>query len=99
MRPSHKGTKVIFVTHDIKQAKRIADDILFIHRGQVVAHKPALDFFLDPGSDEAQAYLDGRVRTIVIKWWQVRCMTCPVCKKTPIYSLQNFSQTVWPLHR
>ncbi len=58
---SINGTKVIFVTHDIKQAKRVADDILFIHSGQVVAHKSAQDFFHDPGSDEAQAYLDGRV--------------------------------------
>jgi tungstate transport system ATP-binding protein len=58
---SKRGTKVIFVTHDIKQAKRIADDVLFIHLGRVMSHKPARDFFLDPGSDEAQAYLDGRV--------------------------------------
>ena len=55
------GTKVIFITHDIKQAKRLADEILFIHLGRVMAHKPARDFFFDPGSDEAQAYLDGRL--------------------------------------
>ncbi|MCP4320181.1 MAG: ATP-binding cassette domain-containing protein [Hyphomicrobiales bacterium] len=58
---ARKGTKVVFVTHDIKQAKRIANDILFIHSGRVMAHKPAREFFLEPGSVEAQAYLDGRV--------------------------------------
>ena len=58
---SKKGTKIIFVTHDIKQAKRIGDDILFIHMGRVMAHKSSIDFFRDPGSDESQAYLDGRV--------------------------------------
>ncbi len=57
----YNGTKVILVTHDIKQAKRMADDILFIHGGRVMAHKPARDFFKEPGSQEAQAYLDGRV--------------------------------------
>ncbi|MCP4935151.1 MAG: ATP-binding cassette domain-containing protein [bacterium] len=55
------GTKIVFVTHDIKQAKRMADDILFIHEGRVLAHKSKRDFFKDPGSKQAQAYLDGRV--------------------------------------
>ena len=55
------GTKIIFVTHDIRQAKRLADDILFINDGKVLAHKPARAFFRDPGSEQAQAYLDGRV--------------------------------------
>ena len=54
------GTKIVFVTHDIKQAKRMADDILFIHEGQVLAHKARRDFFDNPGSIQAQAYLDGR---------------------------------------
>ena len=55
------GTKIVLVTHDIKQAKRLADDILFIHEGRVLAHKPKREFFKDPGSIQAQAYLDGRV--------------------------------------
>ena len=55
------GAKIVLVTHDIKQAKRMADDILFIHEGRVLAHKPKQDFFKDPGSIQAQAYLDGRV--------------------------------------
>ncbi len=53
------GIKIVFVTHDIRQAKRLADDILFIHEGRVLAHKPAKAFFKDPGSEQAQAYLDG----------------------------------------
>ena len=55
------GTKIVLVTHDIKQAKRMADDILFIHEGRVLAHKSKRAFFKDPGSKQAQAYLDGRV--------------------------------------
>ena len=55
------GTKIVLVTHDIKQAKRMADDILFIHEGRVLAHKSKREFFKEPGSRQAQAYLDGRV--------------------------------------
>lgn len=55
------GTKIIFITHDVRQAKRIADDIVFIHRGQLLVHKQADKFFKEPGAHQAQAYLDGRV--------------------------------------
>ena len=55
------GMKVILVTHDIKQAKRIADDIIFIHDGKILAHSPAREFFRNPGSQQAQCYLDGKV--------------------------------------
>lgn len=55
------GIKVVLITHDVRQAKRIADEILFIHQGRVLAHKSSPAFFRDPGSHQAQAYLDGRV--------------------------------------
>ncbi len=60
-RADQMGTKIVLVTHDIKQAKRMADDILFIHEGRILAHKSKRAFFKDPGSKQAQAYLDGRV--------------------------------------
>lgn len=55
------GTKIVLVTHDIKQAKRLADEIMFIHAGRLLTHTEAGAFFKDPGSGEAQAYLDGRL--------------------------------------
>lgn len=58
---SQGGAKVLFVTHDVRQAKRTADDILFLHEGRNLAHQPAEQFFENPGSREAQAYLDGRL--------------------------------------
>ncbi len=58
---SRAGTKIIFITHDVRQAKRVGDDILFLHKGRILAHKPKDAFFKEPGSEEAQAYLDGRV--------------------------------------
>ncbi len=56
-----KGVKIVFVTHDIKQAKRVADDIIFIHQGQIMVQNEAGAFFDEPGCLEAQCYLDGRL--------------------------------------
>ena len=56
-----KGVKVVFVTHDIKQAKRVADDIIFIHQGRIMVQNDAAAFFDEPGCIEAQCYLDGRL--------------------------------------
>ncbi len=55
------GCKVIFVTHDIGQARRLADDVIFMHKGQVVEHRPAGQFFDSPASDPAAAYLRGEL--------------------------------------
>lgn len=57
----HAGTKIIFITHDLGQAKRLADDVVFVHAGQVCEHSPAALFFSEPRSEAAQAYLEGRL--------------------------------------
>lgn len=54
-------TKVIFVTHDVGQARRLADDVAFLHHGQLVEHRPAAEFFTNPSSEAANAYLAGRI--------------------------------------
>lgn len=56
-----RGTKVIFITHDICQARRLADDVVFLHRGRVVEHTKADQFFAGPSSNAAKAYLDGQI--------------------------------------
>ena len=55
------GTKVIAVTHDIGQARRLADNVLFMARGRLVEEGRANRFFKGPASREAKAYLDGRI--------------------------------------
>lgn len=55
------GTKIVFVTHDLGQARRLADDVVFIHRGKVVEHSPARRFFERPDSSQARDYLAGRI--------------------------------------
>jgi len=53
------GTKVIMTTHDLGQARRLADEVLFLHRGRLLAHAPAPDFFADPIHPDAKAFLKG----------------------------------------
>ncbi len=55
------GTKIVLVTHDIGQARRIADEIVFLYRGQIEAFEPASIFFDAPGSAKARAFIEGRI--------------------------------------
>lgn len=60
-RASERGTKIIFVTHDVAQARRLADDVVFLSRGRLVEHTPARRFFDHPASQAASDYLAGRL--------------------------------------
>jgi tungstate transport system ATP-binding protein len=55
------GTKIVFVTHDVGQARRLADDVVFLHGGRLCEHTAAARFFTAPRSEEARGYLDGRL--------------------------------------
>jgi tungstate transport system ATP-binding protein len=56
-----RGVKIILVTHDVAQARRLADDVVFLSDGVVREHSQAADFFPSPRSVEAKAYLEGRL--------------------------------------
>jgi tungstate transport system ATP-binding protein len=53
------GTKIVMTTHDLGQARRLADEIVFLHRGRLVEQAPAETFFDAPASAEARAFLKG----------------------------------------
>ena len=55
------GVKIVLVTHDIGQARRLADDVVFMSSGRVVEHAPAAAFFAGAQSPEARAFLEGRI--------------------------------------
>lgn len=55
------GTKLVLVTHDIGQAKRLAQEVVFMHRGRIAEQTTADRFFGRPASMQAQAFLDGRI--------------------------------------
>ena len=56
-----QGTKIIMTTHDLGQAKRLADEVLFLHRGRLIEHAPAKRFFEQPESELASAFLKGEL--------------------------------------
>ena len=56
-----RGVKVILVTHDPGQARRLADEVVFLHRGRVAEHSSAETFFDRPRSSVARDFLDGRI--------------------------------------
>jgi len=53
------GTKIVMTTHDLGQARRLADDVIFLQAGRVTEHTPAEEFFEEPRSAEARAFLKG----------------------------------------
>ena len=56
-----RGLKIILVTHDVGQARRLADDVVFMHHGRILEYQPAAVFFESPSSAQAQAYLGGKI--------------------------------------
>ena len=55
------GTKIVMITHHLGQARRLADDIVFMHDGHITEHTPADQFFRQPQSREADDYLKGEL--------------------------------------
>ncbi len=55
------GCKVVLVTHDLAQARRLGDDVLFLAGGRLLEHTPAARFFAAPGTRAARDYVAGRL--------------------------------------
>ncbi len=55
------GTKIVMVTHNLGQARRMGDEILFLHQGRVVERAPAERFFREPRTVEAAQFLEGEL--------------------------------------
>lgn len=60
-RASSGGCKLIAVTQSVGQALRLANDVVFMHRGKVVEHTPRDEFIKAPRSDVARAFVDGKL--------------------------------------
>jgi tungstate transport system ATP-binding protein len=56
---SARGIKVVMATHDLGEAKRIAGEIVLLHRGSVVESGPADRFFASPATEEAKNFIAG----------------------------------------
>jgi tungstate transport system ATP-binding protein len=55
------GTKIVMTTHNLGQAKRLGDEILFLNQGRLVERTPVDQFFTQPASAEAEAFIRGEL--------------------------------------
>lgn len=53
------GTRIIMTTHDIGQARRLATNVIFLHRGRLLELAPARQFFTAPGHPAAAQFIGG----------------------------------------
>jgi tungstate transport system ATP-binding protein len=55
------GTKIVMTTHNLGQARRLGDEVLFLHQGRLVERSGIEGFFKQPASAEAQAFIKGEL--------------------------------------
>jgi tungstate transport system ATP-binding protein len=58
---SQRGIKVVMSTHDLGEARRLAAEIVLLHRGRVVEAGSASGFFDAPKGQEARKFLAGEL--------------------------------------
>jgi len=56
-----RGTKIVMTTHDLGQAKRLADQVLYLDRGKLIETASAAEFFERPASASARAFVQGEL--------------------------------------
>jgi tungstate transport system ATP-binding protein len=55
------GTKIVLVTHNLGQARRLGDEVVFLDRGRIVERSAIDCFFRHPATAEAGAFLKGEL--------------------------------------
>lgn len=53
------GCRVLIVSHNLGQAARLADEVVFMHHGRLLERQPAAAFFDGPRTREARHFLQG----------------------------------------
>jgi phosphate transport system ATP-binding protein len=56
-----KNYTIVVVTHILRQARRIADYVIFLYLGDLVEHGPAEEVFSAPRDDRTRAYVSGEI--------------------------------------
>lgn len=53
------GTTIIMVTHNLFQARRLADEVIFLHEGHIIEKGPGSQIFDQPQDERTAAFLRG----------------------------------------
>jgi len=56
-----RRTMIIMVTHNMFQAKRLSDHVLFMHGGKIVDHGATKEFFAQPKDEKSQRFITGQM--------------------------------------
>ena len=55
------GTKIVMITHNLGQAQRLGDEVVFLDQGRLAERAPVDRFFRKPATAEAAAFLRGEL--------------------------------------
>ncbi len=55
------GTKIVMSTHSLGQARRLGDEVIYLHQGRVLERAPIERFFPQPATAEAAAFVKGEL--------------------------------------
>lgn len=55
------STTIIMVTHNLFQAKRLADEVLFLYDGELIEAKPVEEMFINPAYELTRAFIKGEL--------------------------------------
>jgi tungstate transport system ATP-binding protein len=58
---AQRQIKVVMATHDLGEARRLAGDVVLLHRGRLVEAGAAPQFFEAPRTDDARRFLGGEL--------------------------------------
>jgi tungstate transport system ATP-binding protein len=58
---SRRGIKVVLSTHDLAEARRLAGEVILLHRGRVIEAAAAAAFFSAPQTGEASRFIAGEL--------------------------------------
>ena len=56
-----EGTAIVMTTHNLGQARRLGEDIVFVHKGRIAERATVESFFRTPATPEAAAFLKGEL--------------------------------------
>ena len=58
---SERGIKIVMSTHDLGEARRLAGEVVLLHRGRLVETGAASKFFDAPRTEEARRFIAGEL--------------------------------------
>lgn len=57
-----KDCVIILATHNLHQAKRLADEIFHIHEGRILERATAVEFFTNPRNENTKRFINGELQ-------------------------------------